>query len=72
MEAESSPASEEFPWKGADFALPLLLFMFAADAAAIYGDQAAALRIWGAEIVRCSQWLTFGVALFTPLIFAGT
>lgn len=66
------PASEEFPWKWADFALPLLLFMFAADAAAICGDQAAALHIWGAEIVRCSQWLTFGVALFMPLFFAGT
>lgn len=71
MDAER-PSSKEFPWKWTDFILPLLLFMPAGHFAAIYGGQAAALRIPGAEFVKHSHFLMFAAAVFVPLILAGT
>lgn len=71
MDAER-PSSKTFPWKWADFVLPLLLFMPAADFAAICGDQAAALHMRGADVVRHSQFLMFAAAVFVPLILVGT
>lgn len=74
METEPPPPCEESPWKGAGFVLLLVLFLLmpAADFAAIHGDQAAHLQIWGAAVVRVSPLLMLASAVFTPLIFAGT
>lgn len=71
MDAER-PSSKEFPWKWTDFILPLLLFMPAGHFAAIYGGQAAALRIPGAEVVLASPWLMLASAFLTSLFFART
>ena len=71
METESQ-TSKCSPWKGADFVLPLFLFIPAGDFAAIHGGQAAALHIWGADIVRASPWLMIAAAVFTPLMLAGS
>lgn len=67
-----SKSSETSPWKGADFVLPLFLLMPAADFAAIHGEQAAALHIGGADVVRASPWLMIAAAVFTPLMLAGS
>jgi len=71
METEPQTSAPS-PWKRADFLLPLFLLMPAADFAAIHGDQAAALHILGADVVRACPWLMIAAAVFTPLMLAGS
>ena len=55
------------PWKGGDFALPMVLLMPAASIASICGSQAAQLGITGASLVMVSPVLMLAVAVFCPL-----
>lgn len=69
---DPAPAPQSSPWQGGDFVLPLFLLMPAGDFAAIHGDQAAALHIAGAGLVKISPLFMLAAAIFTPLLLHGT
>lgn len=69
---DPAPAPQSSPWQGGDFVLPLFLLMPTCDVASIYGDQAAALHIAGAGLVKISPLFMLAAAIFTPLLLHRT
>ncbi len=69
---DPAPAPQSSPWKGGDFVLPFFLLMPICSVASIYGDQAAALHIAGAGLVKISPLFMLAAAIFTPALLHGT
>ena len=67
-----APAPQSSPWQVGDFVLPLFLLMPICSVASIYGDQAAALHIAGAGLVKLSPMFMLAAAIFTPALLHGT
>ncbi len=69
---EELPETESSPWNGGDVALAVVLLLPAADTAAIFGDRARSLGIWGAELAQGAHFLMIGAFFVVPpLLLAG-
>lgn len=68
---EELSETESSPWNGGDVALAVVLFLPAADTAAIYGDRAQSLDIWGADLAQGTHFFMIGAFLVVPPLLQG-